>query len=398
MSTNTGAIKLDLFKKLMASLQDSTKDSMHPAVPPVLAMVRDETKDLMEKLEIATKKISIDELKDESFVWYQDGLATKTRKDSKKEDTRDKTLVVDTNDLTATTGAVFNWLIKTLNVCVEKLNSHSIVLDAMLIHHEQDVVKLKDENNKVEEKCGELKEENEKVVVEVEKLKEEKVNVETRCERLEVEKDEVQQRGMKGNLIISTNTRGGRASGFQRLPPSGPNMEVESELSMVLRGVNDHTGVYFEHGEVQDFHANGRDRANPTSYTLRIWNRRPGSNWQALREGMRTWTKPGTDSTFNSDINVRVNYQLTRTRALLGKQVRETRALLVKEKILKKHEVIMKYNHDDNGVLRVKTVKGEGRGKPGRWEVVTNIQQLTTLVQSSYSFTIPAGIINPNNS
>ena len=234
MSTNTGAIKLDLFKKLMASLQDSTKDSMHPAVPPVLAMVRDETKDLMEKLEIATKKISIDELKDESFVWYQDGLATKTRKDSKKEDTRDKTLVVDTNDLTATTGAVFNWLIKTLNVCVEKLNSHSIVLDAMLIHHEQDVVKLKDENNKVEEKCGELKEENEKVVVEVEKLKEEKVNVETRCERLEVEKDEVQQRGMKGNLIISTNTRGGRASGFQRLPPSGPNMEVESKLSDVL--------------------------------------------------------------------------------------------------------------------------------------------------------------------
>ena len=383
-----GSIKLQLFKNLMASLQASTQASMDPAVPPILAILRDELKDVQVDLVDATKKLCIEELTDDEFRWSVDGLTT--RKDTRTGKDKDKTLLVDSNNPSATTGAVINWLVKTLDVCVEKINSHSIVIDAILLHHEADVKKLKEENTEVVEKCSELEEKNDENVVEINKLKEDKVKVEKKCEELKVEKDEIRQRGMKGNLIISTNTRDGRASGFKRLEPRGPDMVVEEELDMVPRGVRDHTGIAFHNNEVQDFHPNG-DRRNPTSYTLRIWDRRPGSSWEALKAGMRNWTKPDGNK-FNSDVNIRVNFQLTKPRAQLGKLVRLTRAQLFKENILKHNQhtgVVFKYNHDDNGVLRVKSK--EGRVK---WDVITSMEQFTTLVKDTYNFTIPPEITN----
>lgn len=396
-NTNDGSIKLELFKNLMKSLQASSQASMDPAVLPVLGLVRDELLDMkvdLESMEDATKKLCIKEFKNDEFSWYEDGVSrTGTRKDSKKEEAKDKTLLVDTNALEKTTGAVINWLVKTLSVCVEKVNSHSIFMDAILLHHEKAVTKLREENAKVEEMCGKMVEKNDEVVKEINQLKEDKQKVETKVEELEVEKDEIRQRGMKGNLIISTNTRGGRASGFQRLPPSGPDLQVEEELDMVLRVTNDHSGTYFQRKEVQAFHANGPDRKNPTSYTLRIWDRTPGSNWEILKTGMRNWRKPDGTTEFDRNININVNFQLTRPRARLGKLVRLTRAQLFKEKILKPKEVVMRYSHDDNGVLRVKTK--EGRAK---WEVVTSSQQFIHLIKDSYNYTIPAQIIDNINS
>jgi hypothetical protein len=113
---------------------------------------------------------------------------------------------------------------------------------------------------------------------------------------------------------------------------------------------------------------------------LRIWNRKPGTAWDALREGMRTGRKAGDQNENFSQLNLNINFQLTKARGKLAQAVRQGRTQLIKEKKLKKDEKVFKYSHDENGVLRVKCHYGKG----GRWQVISSSPELTHYIKLNF--------------
>ena len=167
---------------------------------------------------------------------------------------------------------------------------------------------------------------------------------------------------------------------------------------MVLRLVKDKTGVIFSEAEVQAFHplggrrhgpGEGGDRREqerkPTSYVLRIWNRRPDSNWAILKEGLRTGKKPDGETSFDNNINISINYMLTQHRGKLAKAARETRVNLAKDGKVVKGQVWFKYSHDENGVLRVRHVAGRG----GKWTTIQSMADLEQYTRDNFSTSYP---------
>jgi hypothetical protein len=331
-------VAIPALESLVAHLKEATGPVLDAVVSPVMEQMRVETSELAEELKKATAKVSLD-LENNSGKW------------------KGKTGVAGSRG-GPDTAAVVNWLVTTLDVVVQKLNHHGVIMNSLLAHHEADMAKVKEEKAKVEKKTDELEKEN----------------------------DEIRQRSMKGNLIISTNTQGGKTSAFtKKLNPQGIR-EVESDLDMILRLVKEKTGVSFDRREVQAFHpisrrGEGQDQRKINSYVLRIWDLRPGSNWDTLRAGLMM----GRDKDGNpfSDVNININYQLTRRRGQLAKAVRDARVELIREKKLKDKEVVFKYSHDENGVLRVKS----RYGREGRWETIASTSALQQYIQKNLSYT-----------
>jgi hypothetical protein len=159
-------------------------------------------------------------------------------------------------------------------------------------------------------------------------------------EDLEKKCDEARQRGLKGNLIVSspgiTNARGTQrtqAVPRERQYPHG--WGNESMVEMVLRMVHTKTSVRISPGDVVACHPIGQRGSH--TFILSIANRRPGSAWDMLTYGM------ATGENFTND-NIFINYQLTKRRGKLSKEVRQA----------KSDNLIEKYSTDANGRIFVK--------------------------------------------
>ena len=164
--------------------------------------------------------------------------------------------------------------------------------------------------------------------------------------------------------------------------------KMEDDLEMVLRVVKEKTGVEFQPSEVAACHPLGRrqevgggagggreQKKHPHSWILRIWDRKPGSNWEILKVGM----KYGKD--FEMTYNLNVSYMLTPKRGKLSQRAREVKSKLMSEKKLKKDEVVFKYSFDENGQMTVKSQPGRGGAF---WQKIESIQQLDSLVTNTY--------------
>ena len=130
-----------------------------------------------------------------------------------------------------------NWLLATVSSVVQKLNHHTTILSSMLIHHHEEIQEIRSTVSKVDERVS-------KVEKEVERVQQVTVKVEQ-------EVDEARQRSMKGNLVVTSSTRGGMSSVFTKQEITDNNgRRMENDVEMVLRTVKNKTGVLFEPWEV----------------------------------------------------------------------------------------------------------------------------------------------------
>ena len=159
-----------------------------------------------------------------------------------------------------------------------------------------------------------------------------------KCNDLEIKCDEARQRGLKGNLIVSAparNTpRGLVTHAYQQERQFPYGYRRENMLEMVLRLVLTKTNVRIPPCDVVACHPIGaRD-----SYTfiLSVANRTPGSAWDLLTKGM------ATGNNFTRD-NIFINFQLTKRRGAISKEVRKA----------KTDNLIEKFKTDANGRIFV---------------------------------------------
>lgn len=359
------SIEISALDELVNKLKTSSTSTLDPQLYPVMGQMREETRDLVGKVEQACRQVSLANLGilDESLNWRNDepskGNSKGTRSSQDKGDKATDSLEFHTQNKDRQVAPVINWLLKTCTAVVDKLNQHGVIMSALLAHHEADIEKIKEEVKVVKEE------------VEVEKK---------RIDHLEVENDEVKQRGMKGTLIISSTKRHGQDSSFIKKNSTGRATELESELDMVLRLVMEKTGVIFSKGDISDFHPLGKDKRNPSSFLLRVWNRKPGSSWEVLREGLRTGKMKDSPNYFDPNLNLNISYMLTKRRGDLAKATKELREKVMKEGKLKKGESVFKYSHDENGVLWVKSVWG----KDGKFERIHSLPELHRLAEVKF--------------
>ena len=149
--------------------------------------------------------------------------------------------------------------------------------------------------------------------------------------------DEIHQRGMKGNLMISSPTNGGKSSLLktpQQLEKEG--MSVTDHVRDLIRRKYK---VDVPVADIQACHhvpSRGKGKGAAVEYrsvVLRIWNRTQGSAWSTLLDGiMRGGEK---------EVNIYANFQLTKQRSELLYQLRK----------LKSEKKIFKFFSNENGQL-----------------------------------------------
>ena len=165
---------------------------------------------------------------------------------------------------------------------------------------------------------------NRQVVVEVqaEKAKLEKEN-DKRFKELEKELDEARQRGLKGNIIVSSPALSGKPaiSKSTTVDPVG----VESSLDFCLRLVKLKTGVTAPRADVGACHALRAKTGTQPSYILTFVNRKEDSAWDRVTSCMYAGKSGREGESMKKDINVFLNVQLTKTRADLAKIIRKAR-------------------------------------------------------------------------
>ena len=150
---------------------------------------------------------------------------------------------------------------------------------------------------------------------------------------------------MKGNLIISSPER--TTPRGQHIPTLAKhvmiwdrfgNWRCENDMEMVLRLVTMKTGAPIQECDVVACHPLGRRDRN--TYILSVNNRAPMSSWDIITKGMVT-----AENNFSYD-NVFINFQLTKRRGEICKEVRKA----------KKDNLIKSYETDANGRIYVKNM------------------------------------------
>ena len=189
------------------------------------------------------------------------------------------------------------------------------------------------------------------VKVKVEELEKEKV-------RLAQEVDEARQRGMKGNLILST-----RPDKKSLLKPVRVDAVMQSPTQMCLKAIKDKTGATFSESDVLACHALG-NKENP-KYIVKILNWKSHA-WETLVTGM---VNPKKDEYFDNN-GLFISFQLTPLRQEILQNVRKARTL--------KH--IGKFKVDSNGRIFASKTKGKpGVKEPLPWKEIFNLDILSTL-------------------
>ena len=246
---------------------------------------------------------------------------------------------LDEKDNNKNSVTITNWIVSTLRHLVDSVEQQGEIItvhtealakpqDALLVAKDEEIQKLQ----------GELKE-------------------------LTKEVDETRQRGIKGNLIVSSpeNGRGGTMA-----TPITVGGKLESDTDMVIRLIQQKTGVAIEKRDIIACHPMGKKNQNH-AFVIRLGSRQEGSAWQILTEGMRTGKNSATNQNFSRD-NLYINYQLTNKRAKLAMQVRKARSA----------ENIYRYYVNQNGVIKVKKTAAT----EDKYVEVTSEAHLETIIKS----------------
>ena len=176
--------------------------------------------------------------------------------------------------------------------------------------------------------------------------------------------DEIQQRSMKGNLIVSSPNLQGKDSLLVRKEriKNGQVIGREDDTEMMVRLTAAKTGVNIPLVDISACHALNKQGAN-ASYILRVTNRKPDSAWATLAAGLLTGKNNSTGDHFTG-ANVYINFQLTKRRGDLAKEVRKA----------KYSKDIVKYGTDQNGRITVRV------NATSPWMEVTSIDHLAHLI------------------
>ena len=191
-------------------------------------------------------------------------------------------------------------------------------------------------------------------------LKQKVVKLEEKALNLEMEIDETRQRGMKGNLILST-----RFSTKHLLTQKTLRGHVESPSSMCKRLIQEKTGVEVPLADILACHSVGK-----SSYIVKILNWKSGSAWELICAAMATGKKQsesgsGSMMVFN---DIFLSFQLTSRRQVLLRNVVKAR----KEKYIKNYKV------NQNG--KIFTAKaGDSPADRMPWVEVKDLVELSTV-------------------
>ena len=234
---------------------------------------------------------------------------------------------------------VVNWFSEVVKDIIDKVNEHGDILAFLLAQ-----VSKTDTTETRQEDYEDLKVKHEELE---KKTKDMEERLTKKCDELENDYDEARQRSLKGNLIISsparTNARGNNIPSLakhQVFWDRYGNQRCETDLEMVLRLVHMKTGVRINEHEVTACHPLGKRDRN--TFILSVHNRTPMSAWETITRGMTA------DNNFSPD-NIFINFQLTKRRGEMSKEVR----------LAKKQKLIRGYEIDANGRIFVRKIDNE---------------------------------------
>ena len=300
----------------IASTLNEASKKVKPVFDDVPKKLRDFASKTMNVVE-ATAKVSIRSMKDLVI----------NRKDT-RSNPLDLDAVPDKN-----IGFAINWIVDILKNVLSKLDEQG---DIIRVHTE---VLAKPEAAMDVPSSGEvdaLKKDNDKLRIEV---------------------DETRQRGMKGNIIVSCPARNNKETlAVPQEVKEGEKKRLESETEMVLRLIEDKTGVTIPLKDVVACHPMGLREKN--TFVVRIINRKPGSAWEGLVECMMK------ASLMDKTVSVYLNFQMTNRRAALAKAVR----------VAKTESKIAGYSVDQNGRVKIK------KNNEKRYETVTSVEHLNGMI------------------
>ena len=307
------------FKSLVAKTQESSQAAAAESSPFVTAA----------KKAGASARSALTSVK--SKLSFSDPDLTSSQNSQQGRPSRNKNILLDdpewkkaSTSSDKTTVAV-NWLVRFIGPIIDQINNLG------------DVIKnFADRLDLVEKKTDKAPSDSEKTISD-----------------LQSELDEVRQRGMKGNLIVTSKERNGR-DGQKIASLAKKNNPSETDVSMVLRLIEVKTGVAVPVEDVQACHVLGRRDSG--SYIVRFQNRRPGSAWDNITTQMMT----GRDMSVS---NVFLNFQLTKVRTDLSFKVRTA----------KRNHKIFSYSIDQNGKISIK------KQKDGEKFIIKNIDDLKFL-------------------
>ena len=190
------------------------------------------------------------------------------------------------------------------------------------------------------------------------KLAKEQAELVIKVEKEKEELDEVHQRGLKGNLLVSTSTRqtkqGRPVPRVARVATTKQGQRgKEGDLEYVTRLVKlkSNNSININPNQVAACHGVGPQRDGDwDTFVISFWDRTSYSSWDYLTTAMMTGKVDGA-LTMDHRCNVFLNYQLTRPRAALAKAARQAR--------LANH--IEKECVTQNGEVKVKEFRGAWR-------------------------------------
>ena len=159
--------------------------------------------------------------------------------------------------------------------------------------------------------------------------------------------DEVRQRGLKGNLIITSPNLKKAKSLIS--PPDQLETNNLSITDHAVKLIKQKYGVHIPTEDIQACHYLPTKSNGKTLYTailIRIWNRRARSAWSLLKTKILSGEG-------NNSLNVFVNFQLTKRRNTLAFHLRN----------MKKDKKIVKYYTDENGHLSFKKSESSPKTK-----------------------------------
>ena len=245
---------------------------------------------------------------------------------------------------------------KLVNDFSEKVN---VIKEEMRTNTEK--VTVTDFNlNQLEDKVKKLEDENVKI-------REEKVEMIKAKKELDKEVDETRQRGLKGNIILSSPNS--EANSTLLKPWTSASGSRETDLDMCIRLIRLKTTVTLRKEDVVACHRLGDIGKAKYSYVVRVNNRTNDSAWDILANGMVTG-KIGRGQegvNFDRNVNVYLNFQLTKPRMAIAHQCR----MLLKDRV---NKPIGKYSVNQNGRITVRKVAGQGQ-----WIEVKDMEELAQI-------------------
>ena len=290
------------------------------------------------KQKLTTMKVRLSLSRDEEFV---------VGDDIKSGEIKDK--VHDNDQLLFAT----NLVMKVTRRVQKVTSSHGIALDFLqeLINRLEARLKKVEKDTDVDKGWVEAE-----VADKVAPVDEKVVKLEKKAASLEMEIDETRQRGMKGNLILST-----RFATKDLLNPVRVTGNMETPSQMCKRLIQKKTGVDLPIADILACHSVGK-----SSYIVKVLNWKKHSAWESICAAMATGKHENGNLMVNNDLFL--SFQLTSRRQVLLRNVVKAR----KEKYIKNYKV------NQNG--RIFTAKaGDSPAERMPWVEVKDMDDLSTV-------------------